>query len=144
MLFFFRRRRPAVATLCLLLAGLAGCIEGEQSPIRVNSLKFNGVKAVKAGQLKSVLATQASSKLPWGDKHYFTRNQFDADLKRVVAFYRDRGYPDAKVASFDVKMNGKQDAVDVTLSIEEGQPLLVEAVEYDGFDVLLSSAEALA
>jgi len=136
VLFFFRRRRPAVATLCLLLTGLAGCIEGEQSPIRVNSLKFNGVKAVKAGQLKSVLATHASSKLPWGDKHYFTRNQFDADLKRVVAFYRDRGYPDAKVTSFDVKMNGKQDAVDVTLTIEEGQPLLVEAVEYSGFDVL--------
>jgi len=99
-------------------------------------VKFNGVKAVKAGQLKSVLATVQSSKLPWGDKHYFTREQFEADLKRVTAFYRDRGYPDAKVRSFDVKMNDKQDAVDVTLNIDEGQPIVVEKLEYQGFDAL--------
>jgi outer membrane protein assembly complex protein YaeT len=130
----FRKWLPVV--LLCLLAGVAGCIEGEQSPIRVNSLKFNGVKAVKAGQLKSVLATVGSSKLPWGTKHYFRRDQFDADLKRIAAFYRDRGFPDAKVQSFDVKMNAKQDAVDVTITIDEGQPLIVEAIEYDGFDVL--------
>jgi outer membrane protein assembly complex protein YaeT len=133
--FVFSRTWLTAVLVCLLAAATA-CVEGEQSPIRVNSLKFKGVKAVKAGQLKSVLATVSSSKLPWGDKHYFTRNQFDADLKRIVAFYRDRGFPDAKVSSFDVKMNAKQDAVDLTLTIDEGQPLVVEAIEYDGFEVL--------
>ena len=122
--------------LCCVLAGASACVEGEQSPVRVHSVKFTGVKAVKAGQLKSVLATVQSSKLPWGAKHYFTREQFEADLKRVTAFYRDRGYPDAKVQSFDVKMNDKQDAVDVTVNINEGQPLLVEQIEYQGFDAL--------
>ena len=95
-------------------------------------LKFTGVKAVDLGQLRSVLATVQSSKLPWGEKHYFTRQQFDADLKRIVAFYRDRGYPDAKVTSFDVKLNDKQDAVDITVNIEEGQPILVERIDLDG------------
>jgi len=114
---------------------VSGCIE-EQSPVRVHSLKFNGIKSIKAGQLKSVLATVSSSKLPWGDKHYFTRPQFDADLKRIVAFYKDRGFPDAKVSSFDVKMNDKQDAVDITITVDEGQPMVVEAIEYVGFDVL--------
>jgi len=131
----FSRRWLAAALFCLL-AGVAGCIEGEQSPVRVNSLKFNGVKSVKAGQIKSVLATVSSSKLPWGEKHYFTRNQFDADLKRIVAFYRDRGFPEAKVSSFDVKMNDKQDAVDITVNVDEGQPTIVQAIEYEGFDAL--------
>ena len=45
--------------------------------------------------------------------------------KRIVAFYKDRGYPDAKVTSFDVKLNDKQDAVAVTVNIDEGQPVLV-------------------
>ncbi len=121
---------------CCILAGVSACVEGEQSAVRVHSIKFTGVKGVKAGQLKSVLATVQSSKLPWGTKHYFTREQFEADLKRVTAFYRDRGYPDAKVQSFDVKMNDKQDAVDVTVNINEGQPLLVEQIEYQGFDAL--------
>lgn len=126
--------RPAV--LFCLLAGVAGCIEG-QGTVRVASLKLTGVKAVKSSQIKSVLVTVQSSKLPWGgEQHFFTREQFEADLKRIVAFYKDRGYPDAKVASFDVKLNGKQDAVDVTINIVEGPPVVVELVEYIGFDAL--------
>ena len=61
------------------------------------SLKFTGVKAVKTGPAQVGLATVQSSKLPWGTKHYFTREQFEADLKRIAAFYKDRGFPDAKV-----------------------------------------------
>ena len=135
MLFIFARPRlPLALLLVALLAGVGGCIEG--STVRVHSLKFTGVKAVKAGQLKSVLATIQSDKLPWGTKHYFTRERFEADLKRIAAFYKDRGYPDAKVTSFDVKLNDKQDAVDVTIHIDEGQPIVVEAIELQGFEAL--------
>ena len=102
----------------------------------MNQLKFTGVKAVKESQLRAALATTKSSKLPWGAKHYFTREQFDADLKRATAFYRDRGYPDAKVKTFDVKLNPEQDGVDITVDIDEGQPIVVEAIEYKGFEVL--------
>ena len=129
---FARRCLPPLLA-CLLAAG--GCIEGPGT-VRVSSVKLAGVKAVKAGQLESVLATVQSSKLPWGATHYFTREQFEADLKRVVAFYKDRGYPDAKVQSFDVKLNDKQDAVDVTINIDEGQPIVVEAIEFTGLDQL--------
>jgi outer membrane protein insertion porin family/translocation and assembly module TamA len=133
---FFSSRRPLAVLFFALAAATAGCVEGEQSAVRVTSVKFTGVTAVKESQIKDVLATVQSSKLPWGDKHYFTREQFEADLKRIVAFYRDRGFPDARVKSFDVKMNDKQDAVDVTVNVEEGQPIVVESVEYEGFDVL--------
>jgi outer membrane protein assembly complex protein YaeT len=126
----------AILLILCLLAPLVGCKEGEQSTIRVDHLKFTGIKSVDEGQLKSALATQASSWLPWGADHYFTREQFEADLKRIVAFYRDRGFPDAKVKSFDVKLNDKQDAVDITVNIDEGQPILVQDIEYNGFDVL--------
>jgi outer membrane protein assembly complex protein YaeT len=129
--FFLSRKCLAVVLFCLL-AGASACIEG--GTVEVHSLKLVGVKAVKSGQLKSVLATVRSDKLPWGANHYFNREQFEADLKRIVAFYKDRGYPDAKVPSFDVKLNDKQDAVDITITIEEGKPILVEMVEYIGFD----------
>ncbi len=91
---------------------------------------------MKVGDLRSVLATAQSSRLPWGTKHYFQREQFEADVKRIAAFYHDRGYPDAKVTSFDVKLNDAQDAADVTVNIDEGRPVLVEQIEYTGFDVI--------
>jgi len=123
------------ATLvCVLAAAAAGC--KEEGGIKVTSFSFNGTKAVTPNQLKSVLATSASSKIPWGEKHYFSRDQFEADLKRIVAFYRDRGYPDARVTSFDVKMNDTQTSVGITINIAEGEPIRVERVEFSGFEPL--------
>lgn len=121
--------------LAVSLAVTLGCKE-EQSGVRVDGLSFEGNEAVSAKQLKSVLATAASSKLPWGTKRYFSREQFEADLKRIEAFYADRGFPDARVKSFDVKLNDKQTAVDVTILIEEGEPVRVERVEFNGFEPL--------
>src|SRR3954454_3197285 len=108
----------------------------EEGTIKVHSLKFNGVKAVDAGRLKDALATKSSSWIPFSKKKYIDRARFDADLKRITAFYADRGYPDARVTGFDVKLNDKQDAVDITLNIAEGDPVKVAAVTFVGFDVI--------
>jgi outer membrane protein insertion porin family len=124
----------ATSVLLATLVGVAGC--KEESGVKVTKMTFNGVKAVKASQLKSVLATNASSKLPWGEKRYFSREQFEADLKRIAAFYHDRGYPDARVNSFDAKLSDDQKSVAITLNISEGQPLVAERIELEGFDGL--------
>ena len=130
---------------CLLVVALgvapAACQEG--GTITVHSLDFKGVKSVDVTRLKSALATRENTKvpiagwqLPWGKKSYFDRGRFDADLKRIEAFYADRGYPDARVTDFDVKLNQQQDAVDVAVTIDEGQPVKIVAVEFRGFDVV--------
>jgi outer membrane protein assembly factor BamA len=82
-----------------LLASV-GC--KEEGTIAVHNLTFKGVKAVDSSRLRNALATRQSSRLPWGRKSYFDRSHFDADLKRLQAFYADRGYPDAREAGFDV------------------------------------------
>src|SRR3954470_12752980 len=123
-----------VILFCIVAATAAAC--KEEGGVKVTSFKFNGTKAVTPNQLKSVLATSASSKLPWGQKHYFSRDQFEADLKRIAAFYRDRGYPDARVTSFDAKMNDAQTSVSLTINISEGDPIRVESVTFTGFEPL--------
>jgi outer membrane protein assembly complex protein YaeT len=127
-------RRGLPAFLLLLAIAAAGC--KEEGIIKVHRLKFQGVKAVDESRLKNALATRESSRLPWGRKHYFDRSRFDADLKRIQAFYADRGYPDARVTAFDVKLNDKQDSVDVTLTIVEGEPVKVAAIDFTGFDII--------
>lgn len=119
----------------VLLVTSVACIENGGG-VRVTSFTFHGTKAVTDGQLKSVLATGASSKLPWGEKHYFSREQFEADLKRITAFYQDRGFPGARVTSFDAKLNTDQTAVAITINIDEGQPVRVQQVVFNGFDPL--------
>jgi outer membrane protein assembly complex protein YaeT len=127
-------RLPIAAFVLAVLMCSAACKEG--GTIKVHSLSFNGVKAVDVNRLKDALATRQSSKIPWGKKYYFDRSRFDADLKRMQAFYADRGFPDARVAGFDVKLNDKQDEVDLTVTIAEGEPVLVGAIDFSGFDVI--------
>src|SRR5580765_76985 len=122
----------------ILLAGLLIATSGckEEGTVRVHSLNFTGVQAVDATELRAALATRESDKLPWGKKAFFDRARFEVDLKRIQAFYADRGYHDARVTGFDVKLNDKQDSVDLTVTIAEGDPVKIVAVNFTGFDVI--------
>jgi outer membrane protein assembly complex protein YaeT len=127
-------RRLLLLPLCFLLVAAAGC--KEDGGVKVSSFKFTGNDAVDSGQLKDVLATQASSKIPWGQKRYFSREQFEADLKRIVAFYTDRGYPNARVTGFDAQLSEDQTSVDIEVNIDEGAPLVAERIVLEGFEPL--------
>ena len=127
------------ATLAVaVLIGMSLCAGAchDEGTVEVHSLSFKGVKAVDEDRLKNALATHQSSKIPWGKKRFFDRARFDTDLKRMQAFYADRGYPDARVTGYDVKLNGKQDAVDITVTIDEGQPVRIAAIDFAGFDAI--------
>jgi outer membrane protein insertion porin family len=136
MVLVIRAMRVLVCgfTLAALATASAAC--REDGMIKVHRLSFNGVKAVDEARLKSALATRESSRIPWGKKAFFDRSRFDADLKRIQAFYADRGYPDARVTGFDVKLNDKQDEVDLTVTIAEGEPVIVASIDFNGFDLI--------
>ena len=126
--------RFSVCALLLLAVALVAPACKEEGTVTVKSLKFQGVKSVDEDRLRAALATRTSSKLPWGKKAFFDRSRFDADLKRLQAFYLDRGYPDARVTGFDVKLSEKQDAVDLVITIDEGQPETIASIDFVGFD----------
>lgn len=128
--------RPGRAPLLIVFLLLLTACREDGTGIKVTSLKLNGVKGVDAGQLQAALATADSSSLPWGTKHYFSRQDFEADLQRIVAFYNDRGYPDAKVASYDVQLSKDQSSVDITINIDEGQPIRIVELNFEGFDAV--------
>jgi outer membrane protein assembly complex protein YaeT len=121
-------------TLLAILLFVSAC--KDEGTVTVRSLEFKGVQRVDTGRLKAALATRVSSRIPWGRKALFDRSRFDADLKRVEAFYADRGFPDARVTGFDVKLNDRQDEVDLTVTVDEGEPVVVEQVNFVGFDAV--------
>lgn len=123
----------AIAMAALLSTPAAAA---DKTGVTVRSLKFAGVKQVDEAQLRSVLATRASSRLPWGRKEKFDRSDFEADLERIRAFYVDRGFPDARVTSFDVNLNEAGDRVSLVIHVSEGQPIRVAELRYVGFDAL--------
>ena len=108
----------------------------ETGDVQVTKITFTGNTAIPAAQLKTVIATQESGFLPLSRKHFFDRVEFDRDVKRIEAFYADRGYPHAKVVGIDVKLNDAKDQVAIDVKIDEGTPVIVENVTLEGLDVL--------
>lgn len=134
------RLRSCLCVLSIALGG-AGC--HEDSGVAVSSLTFEGNRAFPTARLKAVLATRQSGWLPWSPKHYFDRAEFERDAKRLQAFYADRGYPDMRIAGVDVKLNDKKDKVALTVHLDEGQPVIVDAVRFEGFDLPAEIQRAL-
>ena len=123
--------------LVALLLAAAGC--HDVGDVKVTSLSFTGNNAFSDARLKGLLATRSSGWLPWSPRHYFDRKEFDADLARLVAFYRDRGYPSARVTDIATSFNAERTAVSVALTIAEGTPVTVEAVDWIGFESLVGA-----
>lgn len=127
--------RGLLRVLVLAAAVTVGACR-EEGDVQIASIHFTGVEQIDEGALKGALQTREGSWIPWGRKRYFERRVFEADLKRIEPFYHDRGFPDARVTSFDVALNAAQDKVSITINISEGEPIRLAAVELDGFDVL--------
>lgn len=128
-------KRTAIALgLLSALAAASACKEG--GGISVHSLAFEGVKQVPESELRLAVSTSATARVPWASKVYFNRQDFDEDLQRIESYYISRGFPDAKVASYKTHYSEDKTAIDLTVRIDEGAPVTIEAVVYDGFVVL--------
>ena len=90
-------------------------------------------------------------KWPWTDWPLYDRNVFERDLQRVERWYRARGYYQARVSasSHDPPAAANSDRVDdetecepvdddegctveLSIQIEEGEPVVVESITMDG------------
>jgi outer membrane protein assembly complex protein YaeT len=104
--------------------------------LAVRSLEFEGVQSVDESALRAELGTRESPWLPWRARRSFDPVQFEGDLKRIVSFYDERGFPAARVVSHDVEVDRESRAVDIRIVVDEGPPLLVVSVELERFDAL--------
>ena len=108
----------------------------EEAKVKVSSLSFEGVHAVEEAQLRAALQTKAGSWVPFSKKPGFDADEFQRDLQRLRQFYTERGYPDARVTDVDVAFDDKKEQVRLTVTVREGQPMRVEAMRFEGLEVL--------
>jgi outer membrane protein assembly complex protein YaeT len=120
--------------LALLVSSSVAC--KEEAKVKVSSLSLQGVNAVDEAQLRAALQTKAGSWIPFSKKPAFDTDEFQRDLQRLRSFYTERGYPDARVTDVDVAFDDKKEHVRLTVTVREGEPVRVESMRFEGFDVL--------
>ncbi len=127
-------RAATLVIMAMLVIVVSACKDGDA--IKVRALRFHGVSNIAESELRAVLATKQGSRIPFTRKPGFNRSEFTRDLQRIKAFYSDRGYPDAKVTAVNADFDTDKKSVALDVTIQEGQPVLVSAVRFEGFDVL--------
>jgi outer membrane protein assembly complex protein YaeT len=120
--------------LALFVSSSVAC--KEEAKVKVSSLSLQGVHAVDEAQLRAALQTKAGSWIPFSKKPAFDTDEFQRDLQRLRSFYTERGYPDARVTGVDVAFDDKKEHVRLTVTVREGEPVRVESMRFEGFEVL--------
>lgn len=131
-------RSAAVLALACAL-GATGCLRVRGTPEEpvVVDLRLEGVHAVKEDALKEKLATQASGRWAWSEPQRLDPDALAADTRRIEAYYRERGYYEARVTGVDERpVGGDPGRVAVVIKVSEGTPVRVSRIVVNGFDAV--------
>jgi outer membrane protein assembly complex protein YaeT len=136
-------RRTALALAALVL-GVATMQAQEAAgpPRTVTGLSFDGNHALDDYTLSAAIATSNSSWnyyllrplfswMPFGDRRPFDELEFRRDVVRLLLFYRQHGYYDARIDTVVRRPTGE---AKVTFRITEGPPVVVDSVAVLGLD----------
>jgi len=84
----------------------------------IRKVEFKGNDDIGRARLKLMTGIWRKSLLPWHGNR-FTDKQIKDDIKKVMQFYRKKGYADVQVTAKTLPVN-VSDALDVVFTIDEG------------------------
>lgn len=108
--------------------------EAPRDRLEVVELDIEGARAVTEADLRALLNTRTSPRLPWRDRAYFDPAVFEADLRRIEAFYAERGYPHARAEG--VIGRRADDETVLRIVVHEGEAVRAVEIVFSGFGVL--------
>ncbi len=113
-----------------------GCATGKrrEGP-QVHSVRIEGAKRVKEGDIKKRILTTENSWIPFSRRQYFDESAWKTDLRRIEKFYQAQGFYQARITRAEVKPHGRKE-VDVVATVEEGDPTRIRSVDLRGLDDL--------
>ncbi len=105
----------------------------EGKPASVEPIRFVGNQAFDNERLQDRFEMGPK---PWwaflSDRDKYSRERLAADLDRLSAFYRDRGYADFAVESTQVTISPDRQRIHVTVNLREGTRYTVGAITLAG------------
>lgn len=116
----------------------------EQAKVKVSRVAFVGNQTLSAEDLQAVMMTREGGLLDFLTSHgTFQRENFQADVQRIMYLYYDSGYLDVSVGDPLVTLSRDRNEIYVTIPIVEGEPYDVLDVSVSG-DLLASQQELVS
>nr|WP_316638631.1 outer membrane protein assembly factor BamA [uncultured Roseateles sp.] len=105
--------------------------EGE--PAKIGQIRILGNKVFSESTLTGLLEQTSSGWLTWYTKtDRYSRSKLNADLETLRSYYLNRGYLEFAVESAQVTISPDKQSINISITVNEGQPYTVTAVKLEG------------
>ncbi|MCX7761831.1 MAG: BamA/TamA family outer membrane protein [Candidatus Kryptonium sp.] len=137
----------------VLLICLGTISEVYAQDFELKKISFQGNKTLTQRELYSVIVSRQSPSKFWqilykinerlGDKpQYLERIRLINDIINLRNYYLDNGFFDVKIDTL-IDYNHEDKTASLTFLIQEGQPYLIDKIEFTGFDEVPESLKAI-
>jgi translocation and assembly module TamA len=117
--------------LCAILGGCATPSTPFEGRPVLTAIDFSGNHSIKSGDLREHIASQATSGFFSKTARYYDPDLFDIDRKRIVRWYNEKGFYEAKITDVREERDDKG-RVRVVVAIDEGRRAHIGAIDYQG------------
>jgi outer membrane protein insertion porin family len=90
------------------------------SKVKIKDIVFEGNKQIKSEVLRGAMKDTKRKTLISLKTSKFIKAKYDADLEKVIAAYKERGYRDARILSDSVAYHKDINALMIKIKVEEG------------------------
>jgi outer membrane protein insertion porin family len=100
---------------------------------RIKRMQIVGNKAYGRSTLLSQFSLDTGGWLSWYTKsNQYARTKLNADLEALRSYYTSRGYLDFKIDSTEVALDPDKEALDITITITEGNRYVISDISLQG------------
>ena len=100
--------------------------------VKINSFEFSGNKKIKSYKLrKKMKNTKIKNVLRFWKKSKFIEEDYIEDLEKIVDYYKEKGYRDARIINDTVIVN-KNNTLKIKMSFEEGNQYRFGDIKFIG------------
>ncbi len=100
--------------------------------IKINSIEFNGNEKLKSSKLRKKLKkTKKKNLIRFWKKSKFISENYNEDLEKVIDYFKEKGYRDARILSDSIIKN-KNNTLDIKITLEEGNQYRFGEIKFIG------------
>lgn len=104
----------------------------EEPKMRIKEIRFEGLKAMKAGSLRGAMYTKRYNPVKFfSQDHYFVLERVEYDNRAILEYMRNHGYPNAKVSHTFVQVDPKSQDYRLIFYVEEGDKYTIGDIDTD-------------
>ncbi|HEX2786336.1 MAG TPA: outer membrane protein assembly factor BamA [Ignavibacteria bacterium] len=112
----------------------------EGNKLTVQKIEFQGNKNVNSDDLRGAMEN-TSEKVWWKfwDGATYDKAKFEQDLKLVEGYYKEKGFKDAVVEDYELKISPNKEDATLIIKVDEGNKFTLNKIEVEGNTVYSDS-----